>query len=197
MDEHALQAVSRLLSKVLRHEPDLVGIQLDAQGWVRIDDLIEAVARSAKRPTAPKRLRLAPALTREVLELVVRTNNKKRFSLSSDGASIRAVQGHSVAVDLGYPESSPPDSLFHGTSVGSWKSIESEGLKAGARHAVHLSEDPATARRVGARHGRPLVLEVLAQRMHIEGHRFSRADNGVWLVASVPPRYLRRWRGRY
>lgn len=191
MDETHLKTISRLLSKLLRHEPELVGLRLDPAGWVRVDALVEAVAKSAKQAAAPKRLRLAPPLTREDVELVVRGNDKQRFALSADGLRIRAVQGHSVAVELGHPALTPPASLFHGTSVSNLRSIEVDGLKRGARHAVHLSVDAHAARRVGARHGRPLVFEVLAHAMHVDGWRFSVADNGVWLVEAVPPRYLR------
>ncbi|WP_429249756.1 RNA 2'-phosphotransferase [Paraburkholderia sp. GAS333] len=33
-------AVSRLLSKILRHKPEMIGICLDSQGWVSVDELI-------------------------------------------------------------------------------------------------------------------------------------------------------------
>jgi putative RNA 2'-phosphotransferase len=59
------------------------------------------------------------------------------------------------------------------------------------RHHVHLSADPETATRVGARHGKPVVLEVAAARMAADGHRFYVSDNGVWLTDAVPPHYLK------
>ncbi len=185
-----LVTVSKLLSKVLRHEPGLVGVVLDAQGWTSIDELLKGVAKAARAPGAAKRLRTLPALDRSLLLAVVEANTKQRFAISGDGKRIRAVQGHSVPVTLNHPTLAPPAVLFHGTAADNLKSILRDGLNPGGRHAVHLSVDPQTARAVGARHGRPLVLVVAAGLMHAEGYSFSRADNGVWLVDRVPPKYL-------
>jgi putative RNA 2'-phosphotransferase len=57
---------------------------------------------------------------------------------------------------------------------------------------VHLSPDEATARRVGARRGQPVILVIRAGEMHRDGHAFQVSDNGVWLTAHVPPRYIQR-----
>lgn len=187
-----LLALSRLLSKVLRHEPELVGVRLDGQGWVRVQELLEGINRAARTRTAPKRLRTIPEVTLEAIRAVVETNPKQRFALSADGTKIRAVQGHSVEVELGYMPKEPPPVLFHGTAFANSASIAEQGLRRGARHAVHLSPDVATARAVGSRHGKPMVLEVAAARMHKDGFKFTQADNGTWLVETVPPQYLRR-----
>jgi putative RNA 2'-phosphotransferase len=185
-------SLSRFLSTVLRHEPDLAGLELDSQGWVRVEDLIEGVERARRKPGANKRARTLPPLTRDSLRQVVASNDKQRFALSPDGERIRAVQGHSVSVDLKHPIKEPPPVLFHGTAAENWNSIAVQGLKRGTRHAVHLSPDAVTARKVGARHGRPIVLLVASGQMHTDGFQFSQADNGVWLVSEVPPRYLRK-----
>jgi putative RNA 2'-phosphotransferase len=186
-----LTALSRLLSKILRHEPELVAVKLDEQGWVRIDELLHGIRKAARAPGSGKRIRVLPEVTREMLFAVVAANDKRRFALSSDSLRIRAVQGHSIEVDLGHPTLEPPAVLFHGTAAASWRTISVDGLTRGTRHAVHLSADAGTAKRVGARHGRPVVLEVSAAQMHADGFQFSRSDNGVWLVAAVPPKYLK------
>ncbi|MGY1815532.1 RNA 2'-phosphotransferase [Blastococcus sp. SYSU D00820] len=170
--------VSKRLSYVLRHAPDSVGLALDPAGWVAVDDLLAALAAHG-RP-----------VTRAELEHVVATNDKRRFELDPDGRRIRASQGHSVAVELGYAPEPPPERLFHGTPQRNLPAILAEGLRPGNRHAVHLSPDADTARRVGARRGRPVVLVVDAAAMAADGHAFTRSANGVWLVAAVPPRYL-------
>jgi putative RNA 2'-phosphotransferase len=170
--------VSKRLSYVLRHRPESVGIQLDEAGWVPVDDLLTALG-TAGLP-----------LTREQLDHVVATNDKRRFAFDSDGERIRASQGHSVAVDLGYSPTQPPPVLFHGTADGTVCSVLAEGLCPGRRHAVHLSCDVATARAVGARHGRPVVLRVDAAGMAAEGAVFTRSANGVWLTDAVPARHL-------
>jgi putative RNA 2'-phosphotransferase len=164
---------SKRLSYVLRHRPDAVGLTLDAAGWVDVEDLLAALG-----------------LTRGQLEEVVARNDKQRFTLDPTGTRIRASQGHSVQVDLGYAPEQPPAELFHGTVERNLAAIRREGLRPGNRHAVHLSPDVQTARRVGARRGRPVVLRVDAGSMAAEGAVFTRSANGVWLVDAVPPRHL-------
>lgn len=172
----------------------MVGIQLDSQGWVSVDELIIAIERTARTAGASKRLRTLPTITKDVIQAVVATSDKRRFTLSQDGKRMRAAQGHSIEVSLGYAAAEPPDVLFHGTVWSNWTSIAVEGLTARTRHAVHLSTDADTATRVGARHGQPLVLVVDAAQMHADGYAFSCSDNGVWLTAVVPAAYLAQFR---
>lgn len=169
---------SKFLSFLLRHEPEAVGLKLDAQGWAVVAELL-AKLKAAGRPMTPEQLR-------EVVE----TNDKKRFTLSPDGLRIRAAQGHSTPVDLGLEAKAPPARLYHGTARRSLDSIFAEGLKPGARQHAHLSQDAETARKVGGRHGKPVVLTVAAGAMQAEGFVFQQADNGVWLTDHVPPRFL-------
>ena len=170
--------LSKFLSFVLRHKPETIGLVLDAEGWAGIDDLI------AKANAAGTRF------TRNDLLHVVATSDKKRFSMSADGLSIRAAQGHSVSVELGLPPKAPPATLYHGTATRFVEAILSEGLKPQARQQVHLSLDEITAHRVGQRHGKPVIFKVDALRMHAQGFKFFRADNGVWLTDHVPPEFL-------
>ena len=165
--------VSKRLSFVLRHRPDSAGLVLDDAGWADVDQLLAALG-----------------LTRAELEHVVATDDKRRFAFDRSGTRIRASQGHSVAGDLGYAPAAPPAELFHGTVERFLPAILAEGLRPGRRHAVHLSADVDTARRVGERRGRPVVLRVDAAALAGEGARFTRSDNGVWLVGAVPPRHL-------
>jgi putative RNA 2'-phosphotransferase len=170
--------VSKRLSYVLRHRPESVGLRLDEAGWVPVDELLAALA-AAGLP-----------LTRDELDDVVATHDKRRFAYDPAGERIRAVQGHSVAVELGYAPQRPPAVLFHGTVDRAVCSVLAEGLHPGRRHAVHLSADVATARAVGARRGRPVVLRVDAAAMAAEGAVFTRSANGVWLTDAVPARHL-------
>jgi putative RNA 2'-phosphotransferase len=174
-----LTTTSKFLSLVLRHHPEKIGLTLDDQGWVEIDALLAAANRSGKR------------LTRPLLERVVRENDKQRFAISPDGKRIRASHGHSVQVDLGLTPVQPPDLLYHGTVARFLDSIREQGLVRGSRQYVHLSPDATTARKVGQRRGRPILLVVEAGRMWRDGGKFYLAPNGVWLTEAVPPRYLR------
>lgn len=172
------QAVSKTLSYVLRHKPEEFGLALDAEGWVSVAELLAALHARGHHVT-PKQL-----------HEVVATNDKQRFSLSADGAKIRANQGHSVAVELGLTPVAPPELLYHGTATRFLDSIRKDGLHSGNRQHVHLSADPATAVAVGSRHGKPVVLTVQAGRLHQAGGQFYLSANGVWLTAAVPPEYL-------
>lgn len=170
--------LSKFLSFVLRHKPSAIGLALDPAGWARIDELIEK-SHAARTH-----------FSREDLLNVVKTSDKKRFSVSSDGLYIRAAQGHSVSVDLGLQPEPPPPMLFHGTAMRFIELILREGLKPQDRNQVHLSVDEATAWRVGQRHGKPAVLKIDALRMHAQGFKFYVADNGVWLTDQVPAQFL-------
>ena len=165
---------SKFLSLVLRHQPEEAGIILDEAGWVAVDELLAGCRRSGH------------AITPDQLREIVRTSDKQRFALSDDGTRIRANQGHSVEVDLGYEPAAPPGVLYHGTAERYLPSIRREGLSKGARHHVHLSQTVATATAVGRRHGKVVVLEVRAGDMHRSGLAFFRTPNGVWLTDSVP-----------
>ena len=178
MPPNPLTQLSRFLSFVLRHDPGSIGLALDPQGWVDID-LLLAQSRAH-----------GEAVSRELIEAVVATSPKQRFAISDDGRRIRASQGHSVAVDLGYEPSEPPELLFHGTAGANLAAIRAGGLQKRSRHHVHLSADVDTARAVGQRHGPPVVLRIASGRMHRDGHAFLRSANGVWLVEHVPPEYI-------
>jgi putative RNA 2'-phosphotransferase len=169
---------SKLLSYVLRHEPARIGITLDEHGWVPVRDLLDGMRRNGHR------------LTRAELLEIVATSDKQRFALDADRDRIRANQGHSVDVDLRLAPTAPPALLFHGTPEHNVEAILAAGLRKGDRHAVHLSPDRATARRVGSRRGRAVVFEVDAAAMHRDGLEFFVSANGVWLTDRVPPQYL-------
>ena len=170
--------LSKFLSRVLRHDPASIGLMLDAQGWGDVNELLAG----AKRAGVP--------LTLERLKQVVAENDKQRFTLSADDRHIRANQGHSIPVDLGLEPVVPPERLYHGTADRFVDAIRREGLLPRRRNHVHLSPDEATATRVGARHGRPVVLVIEAARLHRAGHVFYLAENGVWLTDRVPPEYI-------
>ena len=174
-----LVRLSKWVSLRLRHDPAGIGLTLDAHGWTAVEELMSASARHGVR------------FTRADLDTVVAGNDKQRFEYDAAGLRIRARQGHSVPVDLGYADADPPDLLFHGTSVRSLAAIRSGGLLPMSRHDVHLSPDRQTARKVGARHGSPVILTVDAAAMARDGHTFRVTGNGVWLTASVPIAYLR------
>lgn len=172
--------ISKFLSLVLRHQPATIGIELDQNGWAEIDELLEKSNNHGIQ------------LTREQLNHIVETNIKKRFSFNSTFDKMRASQGHSVEIELGYTSQKPPALLFHGTGEKSVSSILKTGILRQNRQHVHLCADIETAFAVGKRHGRPLVFSVLAQDMYIDKYAFYISDNGVWLTDHVPSKYLKQ-----
>lgn len=167
--------ISKFLSFVLRHQPDAIGITLDREGWTDIGALIDAAPNDGKH------------LDRDMIQAVVTSSDKKRFAISDDGMRIRAVQGHSTeTVDINYVARLPPEFLYHGTATRFMESIQKDGLLPGSRQYVHLSQDEETARTVGQRHGKPMVLKLKALLMHEQGFKFFQAENGVWLSSHVP-----------
>jgi putative RNA 2'-phosphotransferase len=178
MDLHHATKLSRFLSLVLRHQPEIIGITLSEDGWTNVDELIAAINRHGQ------------ALDFETLEHVVETNDKKRFAFSDDGEMIRANQGHSVEVNLGYQPTPPPVILYHGTVARFLPGIRENGIQKGQRHHVHLSATLDVAITVGKRRGQPLILTVRAKEMHDAGHHFHISANGVWLTDLVPPQFI-------
>lgn len=170
--------ISKFLSLVLRHQPELIGIQLDQNGWADVAVLIEKINTHGIK------------IDLTILNHIVATNPKKRFAFNETRDKIRASQGHSIEIELGYTNQQPPEILYHGTAEKSVASILQSGLEKRNRQHVHLSADITTAIKVGQRHGKPKIFKVLAQQMFNDNYIFYISDNGVWLTDSVPPKYL-------
>lgn len=174
------QSLSKFLSLILRHQPGLAGIELEYHGaWADVEALIDGVRRKGW------------TIDREILDEIVRTDEKGRYAYNAEGNKIRACQGHSVDVWMDYPPAEPPEFLYHGTTAYVLDSIRAEGLKPMERQYVHLSGDEATARTVGGRRkGETVVLKILAGEASLCGYTFYQADNGVWLIQALPPNFI-------
>lgn len=169
----------KFIALILRHKPEVIGIHLDEHGWANVDELIAGIAKTQEFNMA-------------MLEEIVRTDNKQRYSFNDNKTKIRANQGHSIPVDVELEQKTPPDVLWHGTGEKYVSSIEAEGLIPKTRLYVHLSSDPDTAIKVGSRHGKPVVYEVATGAMQKDGYVFFQSVNGVWLTKQVPVKYLNR-----
>ena len=176
-----LQNTSKFISLILRHRPESIGIALDEHGWADVREMIDGINKSGKH-----------TLDMETLEEIVRTDEKQRYSFNEDHTLIRANQGHSIPVDVELEEKIPPDVLWHGTGEKYVSSIDAQGLIPKGRLYVHLSSDMETARKVGSRHGKPVIYEIDCRGMSGDGYRFFLSANQVWLTKEVPVRYLRK-----
>jgi len=173
-----LKRNSKFLSFILRHNPQEIGLELDENGWAVIEELIERSALHGK------------VLSKELIEKIVITNDKQRFSICERGLKIRANQGHSISVNLDLKNSVPPVALYHGTSEKNLGLIMSQGLQKMQRHHVHLTESKVTAISVGERYGKPVLLSIDTKRMYEDKVKFFKSDNNVWLVDHIPPEYI-------
>ena len=117
-----LTRTSKYISLILRHKPEVIGITLDEHGWANVDELIAGVSKT--RP-----------LNMELLEEIIRTDEKQRYS---------------------------------------------------------FNEDKTLIRKVGKRHGKPVVYQIDSGAMANDGFKFFRSANNVWLTKRVPAKYLRK-----
>lgn len=169
--------LSIFISLVLRHKPEIIGIQVDEHGWADIEELLEGISSTGR------------IIDKELLSEIVRIDKKNRYSFSDDGRLIRANQGHSISVDVELEECTPPSILYHGTAKKTQDIIMVQGIRSMSRLYVHLSENYKTARQVGKRHGEPVVLQVAASEMCNNGEKFYLSTNGVWLTKYVDSKY--------
>ncbi len=174
-----LKETSKYMSLILRHKPETIGITLDEHGWADVDELIEGISRTQN-------------FNMDILEEIVRTDEKQRYSFNDDKTKIRANQGHSIEVDVELEEKEPPEILWHGTGEKFATSIDNIGLIPKSRLYVHLSKDEETATIVGRRHGKPVLYMVNTREMYKDGFKFFLSKNGVWLTKEVPVRYLEK-----
>lgn len=168
---------SKFIALILRHKPEVIGVSLDEHGWANVDELIAGIAK-----TQP--------FTMEMLEKIVSSDEKQRYSFNNDKSLIRANQGHSIPVDVELEEKGPPVILYHGTGEKYVASIKKQGLIPKSRLYVHLSADYETAWKIGKRHGKPFVFQVNTGAMQRDGYKFYLSVNGVWLTKEVPVKYL-------
>ncbi len=169
---------SKFLSLILRHAPETANVRLDAHGWVSVPELLGRLkAKDSQWSLAG-------------LQDLVASSEKQRFELSADASRIRARQGHSLRVDLELEPQQPPELLFHGTVPKFIESIRAQGLLKGSRQHVHLSADVETARKVGQRRGKAVILHVRSRDLCQSGVPFFLSSNGVWLVDHVPAAFI-------
>lgn len=179
MEEKRKTKISKFLSLILRHQPEVVGLNLEENGWVSVEKLIKSCADYGK------------SFTFAELKSIVETNDKKRFAFNENETKIRANQGHSVEVEIEFEKQTPPEILYHGTAEKNVGLIFGEGLKKMSRHHVHLSSETETAEKVGMRYGKSVIFQVDTAAMIEEGFEFFVSANGVWLVENVPPKFLK------
>lgn len=176
-----LEELSKEISYALRHAPWEYELEMDEQGWVPIEQLINSLRRSKKWEH----------ITKDNINAMMKNSAKKRHEIKND--KIRALYGHSIPMKIKKEVSIPPDILYHGTSRMFMKSIKDKGLIPKGRQYVHLSIDIDTAIAVGKRHDeKPIILMINAKKAYSEGIKFYFGNEKVWLADLVPYIYIEK-----
>ncbi|WP_343090162.1 RNA 2'-phosphotransferase [Clostridioides difficile] len=170
--------LSIFISLILRHKPETIGIKLDDYGYADVNELIEKINNTGRN------------INIEILEQIVKEDNKQRYSFNDDKSKIRANQGHSINVNVELRELEPPKYLYHGTATRFLDNIKNEGIIKQSRLYVHLSRDIDIAVKVGKRHGTPVILKINTGKMYENGYKFYLSENNVWLCEYIPFKYV-------
>ncbi|MDQ3109565.1 MAG: RNA 2'-phosphotransferase [Bacteroidota bacterium] len=171
--------LSKIISHALRHEPWIYELELDEEGWVDIDQVIDSLAREQDFPN----------LNVTDISQMIALSDKKRHEIH--GSRIRAIYGHSIPEKISHETSVPPDKLFHGTSPLILDQILKEGLLPMKRQYVHLSLLYQDAEIVGKRKSAsPVMLQILANEASKNGVKFYKGNDKIWLADKVPAEFL-------
>lgn len=183
LDDKRRLMLSKLVSGLLRHYPWEIGVSLDKEGWVSIDDLVNGIKIKWKNK------HLYQWVTREHIIALAELDPKGRFEVSGD--RIRARYGHSVRVRIEYKISYPPK-LYHGTSISKLNNILKQGLRPMKRLYVHTTTSKSDALLNARRHGTPVVLEINVECLRRNNIPVYKAGKTVYLVPYVPPECITR-----
>lgn len=175
MEKHV--RISKYLSLILRHKPEVIGITIDKNGWADVDKVIAGISKKYE-------------FNMEMLREIVDTDEKQRYSFNNTETKIRANQGHSIYVDVELTQVVLTTPLYHGTGAKYMSQINDEGLKKMSRLYVHMTDNFEAAVKNGKRHGISAVYRIKAGEMSRDGYQFYKSANGVYLTDHVPAEYL-------
>ena len=167
--------ISKLLSLMLRHRPGEFDLEMDAYGFVPLDEVIRAVQN-----------RYSEVEEEDVRELV-EDSEQRRFEITEKG--IRALYGHSISLELDGDPVAPPDRLYLWCSAKEARRYRSEGVKSIDRFYVHLSLSREEAEVRSDQVGAPCVVEILAREAHAGGIEFYPRGEVV-LSRKIPPEFV-------
>nr|WP_088810611.1 MULTISPECIES: RNA 2'-phosphotransferase [unclassified Listeria] len=171
--------LSKEVSYALRHAPWEYELELDKNGWVPIDQLLQALHQSTEWQNVEF----------DDLKVMIEKSEKKRHEIKED--SIRALYGHSVPMKIVKEEAIPPKFLYHGTAHNLLSEIEKSGLSPMSRQYVHLSEDIETASLVGKRKEKnPIILVINTENARAKGTKFYLGNEKVWLADTIPSEFI-------
>ncbi|XP_042441912.1 tRNA 2'-phosphotransferase 1-like [Zingiber officinale] len=205
-DSDRIDALGRLLTRILRHMASELSLDIRSDGYVRVADLLKLnLSTFAKVP-------LRSHSVDEIREAVKR-DNKQRFSLLEEDGEllIRANQGHSIGtisseslLKLILSADQVPVCV-HGTYRRNLESILQSGLKRMTRLHVHFSSGLPSDGEVisGMRRDVNVLIHLDVKKALQEGMKLYISDNKVILTEGfdgyVPAKYFEKietWPGR-
>jgi len=168
--------LSKFLSLILRHKPKEFNIQLSSDGFVNILNVVD-VASKYYRWVTPKHI-----------EAIAFLDSRERFEIIN--GMVRAKYGHSIPVNIKYPEALNVQVLYHGTSEENLKNILEEGVKPRQRLYVHLTSSIEDAWINARRKGKPVVLVIDAEGMIKNKFKIFKASRNIYLTKFIPSIYI-------
>ena len=75
-----LTRISKYISLILRHKPEVIGIQLDAHGWADVNALLAGISKKY-------------FIDQDILEEIVRSDSKQRYVFNEDRAAVPGQPG--------------------------------------------------------------------------------------------------------
>lgn len=180
MESKYLDRIGRYICLILRHKPEMINIELDKNGYAKVDELINGIKCNYCD------------FNFDILRKIVEIDDKKRYSFNEDKTLIKCNQGHSIAVDVELKKMEPPAILYHGTALKYCESIDKFGIIAKNRLYVHLSDNIEAAKNIGKRHGEEVVYIINSKQMWRDGYEFYQSKNQIWLTKKVPINYMKK-----
>ncbi len=176
LDDDQTERLGRFISGALRHFPDDLGLAMNQHGWVDVDVLCDAMRTRYKWAN------------KEKLYSIVESDEKTRYEIQ--GRKIRARYGHSVDIDLDYPENTLPE-LYYGASREEVDILLEKGIKPIKQRYVHLSTSIEKAQEVARIHtDDPVMIRIDAKEAQKNGVAMLSATESIVLSEEIPPKYL-------
>lgn len=169
----SVKQLARFLAYVLGRRPDEFGLVPDADGFVKIRDLLKALSVEAgwkhvRRSHLNELLLLLPDPGIEVNEPLVRASRRDRLCRPSFAEN-------------------PPKLLYTCVRPKAYPRVIEKGLFSGADPGIVLCGDREMAAKIGRRlDARPVLLTVQVQKAVEQGVLFSKSGEFIYLARSIP-----------
>ena len=173
------EKLSKELSYMLRHVPWEYELELDEEGWVDVDLVLDALSKGGFND-----------ISVTDLMLVIDQSDKRRHEMRD--SKVRALYGHTTPNVIRKDVVKLEQPLYHGTPSEATSIILETGLLPMQRQYVHLSIDVETAIIVGKRKAKePVLLEIDIIKAQENGVVFYKGNEKVYLADSVGAEYIR------